>query len=238
MYLVIRTVEAEITVLLTNVLTPESLKKNALDLAAFVERRSTLLGGCALVETTREPIKTLTYSLKRLAQRNKPIMPAPQTSTSQISPLSSYELELLKQEYFFLQTIIEDYNKQIWLIKALGITGTGAVITLALQQNQPLIPLLGIAIPIFFWILESQWKHFQRGFYPRVAKIEKILQQDCGLQCPAIYTEWSHTFKRAPISNRKGYLWDGLLNPSVFISYILEIAFLLLVYQLDIIPTK
>ena len=151
------------------------------------------------------------------------------------SPLSLYELDLLKQEYFFLQTTIEDYNKQIWLIKALGITGTGAVITLALQQTQPLIPLIGIAIPIFFWILESQWKHFQRGFYPRIAKIETILQQDCGLRCPAIYTGWSSTFKREPISKRQGYLWDGLLNPSVFISYLLEIVFLLLVYSLNII---
>ncbi len=160
---------------------------------------------------------------------------SPTASHPPASPLSPFELDLLKQEYFFLQTTIEDYNKQIWLIKALGITGTGAVVTLALQQSQPLIPLLGIAIPLFFWILESQWKHFQRGFYPRIAKIESILQHDCGLQCPAIYTGWSRAFKRELISKRQGYLWDGLLNPSVFISYILEIAFLLLVYKLDII---
>jgi hypothetical protein len=162
-------------------------------------------------------------------------MSEPQLSAPASSPLSLYELDLLKQEYFFLQTTIEDYNKQIWLIKALGITGTGAVITLALQQKQPLIPLIGIAIPLFFWILESQWKHFQRAFYPRVAKIEQILQQDCGLQCPAIYTDWSRAFNRAPLTKRQGYLWDGLLNPSVFISYLLEIAFLLLVYKLDIV---
>ena len=27
------------------------------------------------------------------------------------------EIDLLKQEYFFLQTTIEDYNKQIWVLK-------------------------------------------------------------------------------------------------------------------------
>ena len=54
----------------------------------------------------------------------------------QPKPETQFELELLKQEYFFLQTTIEDYNKQIWVIKALGITGTGAVIGLALQQKQ------------------------------------------------------------------------------------------------------
>ena len=39
------------------------------------------------------------------------------------------------------QNTIEDYNRQIWLIKALGITGTGAAIALALQEKQGLIAL-------------------------------------------------------------------------------------------------
>ncbi len=59
---------------------------------------------------------------------NSPTDPPPQ-------PLNNFELDLLKQEYFFLQTTIEDYNKQIWVIKALGITGTGAVLGLMLQQK-------------------------------------------------------------------------------------------------------
>ncbi|MEP0929275.1 MULTISPECIES: hypothetical protein [Cyanophyceae] len=80
------------------------------------------------------------------------------------SDIQAFELNLLKEEYFFIQNIIEDYNKQIWVIKALGITGTGALLGLALQQKQNLFALIGCAIPIFFWILESQWKHFQRGF--------------------------------------------------------------------------
>lgn len=102
-------------------------------------------------------------------------MPNPSTADSQPTPLTNFELDLLKQEYFFLQTTIEDYNKQIWVIKALGITGTGAVIGLTLQQKLGAIALFGCAIPLFFWILESQWKHFQRGLYPRVAEIKSIL---------------------------------------------------------------
>ena len=83
-------------------------------------------------------------------------------------PLSPEEFErnLLEKEYFFLQTTIEDYNKQIWVIKALGITGTGAVLALMIQQKSNAIALIGCVIPLFFWILESQWKHFQHGFYP------------------------------------------------------------------------
>ena len=141
-------------------------------------------------------------------------------------PLTDFELELLKQEYFFLQNTIEDYNKQIWVIKALGITGTGAVITLVLQQKQGFIALIGCAIPLFFWILESQWKHFQRGFYPRVAEIETIFK-DCNLRSPAIFGGWNYAFKRNVTPKHKGYLWDGLLNRSVFISYVLEIGFLI-----------
>jgi hypothetical protein len=154
-------------------------------------------------------------------------MPSPFPEDPQPQPKPEFELELLKQEYFFLQTTIEDYNKQIWLIKALGITGTSAVIGLALQQKQPLIALIGCAIPLFFWILESQWKHFQRGFYPRVAEIERILTLEYSLRTPAIFCEWSRAFRRSIIPQRNGYFWDGLFNPSVYTSYVLEIVFLL-----------
>lgn len=155
-------------------------------------------------------------------------------SVSPCQPLTEFEQEILKQEYFFLQTTIEDYNKQIWVIKALGITGTGAVIGLALQQKQPFIALVGCGIPLFFWILESQWKHFQHGFYPRISEIERIFLNDCNLCCPAIYSVWNRAFKRSNAPKHQGYLWDGLLNPSVFISYMLEIAFLLVVSLIKI----
>jgi hypothetical protein len=140
---------------------------------------------------------------------------------------TEFELEMLKQEYFFLQTTIEDYNKQIWVIKALGIAGTGAVINLVLKEKQSFIAIIGCAIPLFFWVLESQWKHFQRGFYPRVCEIENIFKES-NIRSPAIFGEWSRAFKRNPTPKRNGYFWDGLFNPSVHISYVLEIVFLLL----------
>ncbi len=155
-------------------------------------------------------------------------MSNPSPDTPQPKTKAEFELELLKQEYFFLQNTIEDYNKQIWVIKGLGITGTGAVIGLALQQKQGLIALIGCVIPLFFWILESQWKHFQRGFYPRVVEIERILTLEYSLRSPAIFFEWSRALKRNPTPQRNGYLWDGLFNPTVYISYVLEIIFLLL----------
>lgn len=148
--------------------------------------------------------------------------------------INEFELTLLKEEYFFLQNTVEDYNRQIWVIKSLGITGIGAAIVLTLQQNRGLIALMGCALPIFFWVLESQWKHFQRGFNPRVAELEKLLLNDCQLRGPAIYSSWGRSFKRSATSKRQGYLWDGLLNPSVFVSYLLEIGFLVFVYTLEL----
>jgi hypothetical protein len=153
----------------------------------------------------------------------------PSPDTPQPKTKAEFELELLKQEYFFLQNTIEDYNKQIWVIKALGITGTGAVIGLSLQQKEGLIALIGCVIPLFFWILESQWKHFQRGFYPRVVEIERILTLEYSLRSPAIFFEWSRALKRSVTPQRNGYLWDGLFNPTVYVSYVLEIIFLLLI---------
>jgi hypothetical protein len=141
--------------------------------------------------------------------------------------LTEFERNMLEKEYFFLQNTIEDYNKQIWTIKALGISGTAGVLALMLQMKMAAIAIVGCSIPLFFWILESQWKHFQRGFYPRVAEIEAILTSTCGYCSPSIYSGWARTLKRAPVAKRKGYLWDGLLNRSVYISYVLEIGFLL-----------
>ena len=155
----------------------------------------------------------------------------PSPDNTQPQSKTDFELEMLKQEYFFLQTTIEDYNKQIWVIKALGITGTGLVINQVLQQKPGeagLTALIGCSIPIFFWILESQWKHFQRGFYPRVYEIEEIFK-DRGLCYPGIFSKWSFAFKRNPMIKRNGYFWDGLFNPTVYISYVLEIIFLLLI---------
>lgn len=151
---------------------------------------------------------------------------------------TEFELEILKQEYFFLQATVEDYNKQIWVVKALGITGTGAVITLIIQQKQELITLIGCIIPVFFWILESQWKHFQHGFYPRISEIELIFREKYSLLSPVIFGEWNQAFKRNIPYKRRGYIWDGLLNPSVLISYVLEIAFLLLFYSISIANPK
>ncbi|HLO85795.1 MAG TPA: hypothetical protein VK203_12420 [Nostocaceae cyanobacterium] len=156
-------------------------------------------------------------------------MSTPPSTEYDSSALGDFELDLLKQEYFFLQTTIEDYNKQIWVIKSLGITGTGAVAGFIFQQrsNVTFIATIGCAIPIFFWILESQWKHFQHGFYPRVAEIESIFTNTYGLSSPKIYRGWTSTFKRSITPKGHSYWLDGLLNPSVFISYVLEIVCLL-----------
>ncbi|NMG22117.1 hypothetical protein [Brasilonema bromeliae] len=148
---------------------------------------------------------------------------SPATPEPENQSLTEFERNILEKEYFFLQTTIEDYNKQIWVIKALGITGTGAILALMLQQktNGSAIALIGCAIPVFFWILESQWKYFQRGFYPRVAEIESILSNH-GLRCPCIYGGWTHAVKHSSYSpKRSNYLKDGLLNPSVYVSYVL-----------------
>lgn len=162
-----------------------------------------------------------------------PSLTSPQSDTQ-------FELDLLKEEYFFVQTTIEDYNKQIWGIKALGLTGTGAVIALMIQQQQCIIALIGCAIPILFWILESQWKHFQRGFYPRAYQLELILNDKCDSQGPHIYSQWSKSFKRHnrlthPNSDYVNYWRDGLLNRSVYVTYVLEIAFLLGLYLFQVV---
>ena len=183
-----------------------------------------MLGGSLLPKIDRLLLAyTLIYHI--LQSHWSPLMSNPSSPPAPPAPPDA-ELDMLKQEYFFLQNTIEDYNKQIWAIKALGIAGTGAAIALTVQLKLRAIPLIGCAIPMFFWILESQWKHFQRGFYPRVLEIEAIFATEYKLRSPSIYTGWSRSFKRNLNPTRKGFLWDGLLNRSVFLSYLLEIVFL------------
>lgn len=68
----------------------------------------------------------------------------------QPKPIDELELDLLRQEYFFLQNTIEDYNKQIWVIKALGITGTGAILALMLQQKTNATPARSLLLVLLF----------------------------------------------------------------------------------------
>ena len=145
--------------------------------------------------------------------------------------LLEFELDLLKQEYFFLESTIEDYNKQIWTIKSLGLTATGAIIVLMIKKEINIannIDFLVFAIPILFWALESQWKHFQRGFYQRVAVIESIFTQNLDFQSPKIYGSWQHSFHRSAMPYQVNYWRDGVCNRSVSATYILEILLLTL----------
>ncbi len=50
-----------------------------------------------------------------------------------------------------------------------------------------------------------------------MAEIEKILTLECNLCSLAIFWEWNRALKRAGTPQRNGYLWDGLLNPTVYI---------------------
>jgi hypothetical protein len=145
--------------------------------------------------------------------------------------LLEFELDLLKQEYFFLETTIEDYNKQIWVIKALGLTATGSLITLMIQEKLNIpnnTDCLIFAIPILFWVLESQWKHFQRGFYSRIAVIESIFTEKFYFQSPLIYGSWRHSFNRSAKPYHVNYWKDRFFNLSVSVTYILEIFLLTL----------
>ncbi|WP_242044494.1 hypothetical protein [Anabaena azotica] len=104
-------------------------------------------------------------------------MSNPLPSESQPQPLSDFELDLLKQEYFFLQNTIEDYNKQIWVIKAIGITGTGGVLALMLQQktNASAIALIGCTIPLFSGFSKVSGNTFSVVSIPALTKSSLFL---------------------------------------------------------------
>jgi hypothetical protein len=79
---------------------------------------------------------------------------------------------LLKEEYFHLNEIVEDFDQKALTIKAWSVTLSMAGIGVALTQKAAIVLLLAGAASIMFWLTEALWKSFQQAYYPRIRDIE------------------------------------------------------------------
>jgi hypothetical protein len=83
-----------------------------------------------------------------------------------------YYRDALKEEYFYLQKRVADYDQHLITTKAWSITLSMLAVGTAFTQKIPVLLLLAGLASVLFWIIEAFWKSFQRAFYPRIQVIE------------------------------------------------------------------
>ena len=96
------------------------------------------------------------------------------------------KIELLREEYFHLQKIVEEFDSKSIAIKTWSVTGSLAVIAAGLIEEinankvnaSPYIFLIGAIASLLFWLIEVYWKTFQLGYYGRINEIEKWFRED------------------------------------------------------------
>jgi len=84
---------------------------------------------------------------------------------------------LLAQEYFHLQSLVESYDQKALTIKAWSVTlamaGISAAYSDAYTGERKLILLLSALSGLLFWMIEVRWKTFQSAYIDRLFRIER-----------------------------------------------------------------
>jgi hypothetical protein len=85
---------------------------------------------------------------------------------------------LVKDEYLYLQKVIEDFDGRIITIKAWSVTFSLVALGGAFASHAAPVFLFGSVSACLFWILEGYWKTFQLAYLARVTKIEGYFAGD------------------------------------------------------------
>jgi hypothetical protein len=138
-------------------------------------------------------------------------------------------LDFIREEYFFLQQTVEDYQKQSLDIKKLSIgLSAGLAILKGVTKADLVLSLASILLlALGFWLLDWLWKEFQRNHYPRIDDIEAELGREMRFP-PRLSASWRHagdTRHRAPVAEagvrkRALFEWKTAFWPQVFIPHL------------------
>ena len=138
-------------------------------------------------------------------------------------PIASGDLEFVRQEYFFLQGTVEDYQKQSLDIKKLsiGLSAGVAFVGTATKMSQDLTFISIFLLSFGFLALDVLWKRFQRFHYPRIYEIETELRAKEVVFPPNISGSWHGAAgDRQGVPPRK-YSWVQILAwPHVWIPHV------------------
>lgn len=108
----------------------------------------------------------------------------------------------LRDEYLFLQTQYEDYDKRSLTIKGWASSGATAALALAFNVSYGpaiLVPAIVAVIVAVIWYLEAYWKLFQYALSDRIRIIEAYFRSDPDVLVKnpdpfQIYNWWFRTY--------------------------------------------
>lgn len=102
--------------------------------------------------------------------------------------------DLVKAEYFHLQSAVDSFDGKALTIKAWSVTFSLATIAAGFVEDAALLALLGGLSAVGFWLVEGLWKAFQDGHYARLGVLEDALQRGVLPDAPAISASWSQQY--------------------------------------------
>ncbi len=118
------------------------------------------------------------------------------SSTTSRQALSVAEAELLKEEYFHLQKVVEDFDSKSLTIKSWSVTLSMAGVGAAYLEGKAAVLLMAALSGFLFWIVEALWKTFQYAFYDRIYEIEKYYSGELDeIRAPRVAHAWSKSWR-------------------------------------------
>jgi len=126
---------------------------------------------------------------------------------------------LLKEEYFHLQRVIEDFDSKTITIKTWSVTGSLVVIGAGFSaKGSAELFIVAAVASLLFWVIESNWKSFQLSYYARIKAIENYFADPttAPIHPLQIYKAWGLSWK----NYHKGKLLAVMLWPNIFLPHL------------------
>ena len=137
--------------------------------------------------------------------------------------------DLLKDEYFCLQRIVEDFDSKSLDIKkwSVGVVSASAFASLATPTSNAGL-IAGSIAAVGFWITDASWKTFQQGFLPRLKEIEAAYSRGMEDQLKPLQISASWRREVGPtavvVNTFKHMLWPNVFVPHVVVLVIAILA--------------
>lgn len=149
-------------------------------------------------------------------------------TVSHISP----DKDLLKEEYFCLQSMVEAFDEKSLTIKAWNVSLVAALAGTSAFTTEYEILLFAALTSAMFWLVDAAWKTFQQAHYARMKAIEAYFRDgDTPIDNLQIASSWSESYKQAKLATLiKVMIWHHVFLPHGLLSLALVCGYIYLAY--------
>lgn len=131
-------------------------------------------------------------------------------------------VQLLREEYFYLQKTIEDFDSRLLTLKSWSVTFSLTAIGAAFSAKAPAVFLVSAVGSILFWVLEVLWKGFQLAYHQRVHELEEVFRTpDKDLAPLQISSSWGRSYRGLTTEKHWGFaMWPNVWIPHLPITFL------------------